>query len=159
MVVVRCLLTVAGKGILVTSHVLARLAGRAPSYKRSGGGKGGSASPDSMHELSLQCPFAFCSLCFPLPFAFHHFLCLHHDFARGDGASIIREATSHSSLGLQPRDPRSPRGDDPQRLGRPRPGAGSANRSGVPSFKATDGRHHLLQGQDSKHISGVWPKK
>ena len=28
----------------------------------------------------------------------------------------------------------------------------------VPSFKVTDGSPHLLQGQVSKRISGVWPK-
>ena len=28
----------------------------------------------------------------------------------------------------------------------------------MPSFKATDGSHHLLQGQDSKHSSEDWPK-
>ena len=156
MVALRCYLTVGGEGSLVTLRNFARFPGHAPGYKRGGGGV--SASPDS-RELSLQSPFAFRSLCLPLPFASCSLLCLRHGFARGDGALIDREAASHSCLGLQPRDPRSPRGDDPQRLGRPRPGAGSANRSGVPSFKATDGSHHLLQGQDSKHISGVWPKR
>jgi len=52
-----------------------------------------------MHKLPLHSPLAFSSLCFLLPFSFCSLLCLRHGFARGDGASIDREAAPTRALG------------------------------------------------------------